>query len=98
MTPPKGGTTNWYVHSWKSPCYPEITRKIAEIIRNYPHITRKEIARLLNISEDGVKYHLKKLGKCGMLTRVGPVKGGDIGKSGRFPHLPSFTGQEINDP
>ncbi|OQY58367.1 MAG: hypothetical protein B6245_12225 [Desulfobacteraceae bacterium 4572_88] len=56
--------------------YPETTRKIAAVIRDEPHTTRKEIARQLGISEEGVKYHLKKLRKDGMLQRVGPGRGG----------------------
>ncbi|MEA3475812.1 MAG: winged helix-turn-helix transcriptional regulator [Candidatus Cloacimonadota bacterium] len=52
------------------------TRKILEIIKGEPQITRRELAELIGISEDGIKYHLNNLKQKGLLKRIGPAKGG----------------------
>ena len=39
-------------------------------------MNRRAIAELVGISENGVKYHLKKLKKEGKLAHVGPRKKG----------------------
>ncbi|MFH1358787.1 MAG: winged helix-turn-helix transcriptional regulator [archaeon] len=53
------------------------TQKILELIRENPRISRRELGeRILNITEDGIKYNLNKLVKLGLLKRVGPAKGG----------------------
>ena len=53
------------------------TQKILELLKEYPFMSRKEIAdNLENISEDGVKYNLAKLNKDGHIRRIGPDKGG----------------------
>jgi ATP-dependent DNA helicase RecG len=57
--------------------YPETTRKILEQIQKDPYITRKELVKIIgNITEDGIKYHLRKLQKEGIIKRIGPAKGG----------------------
>ena len=64
--------------------YPEITQKttqkttqkILEIIKGEPQITRRELAKLIGISEDGIKYHLNNLKQKSILKRIGPDKGG----------------------
>lgn len=40
------------------------------------YVTRREIANILNISEEAVKWQLSKLKKCGILQREGGRKGG----------------------
>ena len=52
------------------------TQKIIALIRQNPEITRQELAMELGITEDGIKYHLKKMLDRGLLRRVGPDKGG----------------------
>lgn len=53
------------------------TRKILDLLIENPNASRKELALMLeNITEDGVKYHLNKLRKEKIITRVGPAKGG----------------------
>ena len=52
------------------------TRKILEAIMNKPDITKKELAVVIGITEDGVKYHITRLRKKGVLKRIGPDKGG----------------------
>ena len=52
------------------------TQKILEIIKREPQITRRELAELIGISEDGIKYHLNNLKQKGLLKRIGPDKGG----------------------
>ncbi|MCK5169276.1 MAG: putative DNA binding domain-containing protein [Bacteroidales bacterium] len=61
--------------------YPETTQKTAQkildILKEHPKAGRKEIAEILgDITEDGVKYHIDRLKKEGILIRVGPNKGG----------------------
>ena len=52
------------------------TQKILNLIRENPHITRKELAGLVGLSEEGVKFILNKLKKEKFLKRIGPDKGG----------------------
>ncbi len=41
-----------------------------------PNITAKQIAESLNISFDGVRYHIKNLGVNGIIKREGSTKSG----------------------
>lgn len=41
-----------------------------------PKISRKELPKMLMISEDGVKYHLKKLKSKGLIEYIGLSRGG----------------------
>lgn len=50
--------------------------KILELIKDNPYITRKELANKINITEDGVKYNIKKLIDNGIIERIGADKGG----------------------
>ena len=67
-------------------------RRNAHYPRNYPkdyprnyfgshrpqsQITRAELAEVVGISPDGVKYHLQKLAKSGRLKRVGSTRRGE---------------------
>lgn len=45
-------------------------------LRKNPYISRKELSKLLMISEDGVKYHLKKLKSKGLIEHIGASRGG----------------------
>ena len=46
------------------------------MIKEKPNTTAKEMAVFLNITEEGIRYHLKKLIKAGEIMFVGPAKGG----------------------
>lgn len=49
---------------------------IRELIEN-PKLTRKELAKIISsVTENGIKYHLKKLQEKGVLKRVGADYGG----------------------
>jgi ATP-dependent DNA helicase RecG len=53
------------------------TQKILAMLAVNPMFSRREIAKSLgDISENGVKYHLKKLKASGRIRRVDPDKGG----------------------
>ncbi len=52
------------------------TQKILEAITNKPDITKKELAAVIGITEDGVKYHITRLRKKGVIKRIGADKGG----------------------
>ena len=55
----------------------EVQKAIVEILRENPSLNRKDLStRVGNITEDGIKYHLKKLQKIGALRREGPDYGG----------------------
>ena len=51
-------------------------KKILAIIKEKPEISRQEIADLIGLSEDGVKYQIQQLKTKGAIRRVGPDKGG----------------------
>lgn len=56
---------------------PRSTRdKIIEQLRNNPKITRNELASILGITPDGVKYHLQKMTVDGVVIRHGSARGG----------------------
>ena len=50
--------------------------KILALLRAQPSITRKELAILVGISSDGIKYHLEKMKSAGSIRHVGPTKAG----------------------
>lgn len=52
------------------------TQKILSAIKENPRITREELAKLLGITPDGVKYHLDNLKKKGFIKRIGGRKEG----------------------
>ncbi len=52
------------------------TQKIIEAITRKSDITQKELAAAIGITEDGVKYHITRLRKKGIIKRIGPDKGG----------------------
>jgi len=49
---------------------------ILKLLKENPKITRNELASILNITSDGVKYNLKKLVDNNIIERVGPDNGG----------------------
>ena len=52
------------------------TQKIIKAITKKSDITQKELAVFIGITEDGIKYHITRLRKEGILKRIGPDKGG----------------------
>lgn len=50
--------------------------RIVDLIGKNPKITRIELAGMLGISSETVKYHLRKLTEQGRIKRVGPARGG----------------------
>lgn len=52
-------------------------KSIVEYVLNHPNAGRKEIAANINgITENGVKYHIQKLQKIGVIKRIGTDYGG----------------------
>ncbi|MBQ3418984.1 MAG: Fic family protein [Erysipelotrichaceae bacterium] len=51
-------------------------KKIIELIKENPSVTRKEMAEKIGISDDGIKYNLNKLKQMNILTRVGSDRSG----------------------
>jgi ATP-dependent DNA helicase RecG len=52
------------------------TEKILSLILENPNITTEELARLCNMTPDGVYYHTKRLREKGVLIREGGRKEG----------------------
>ena len=50
-------------------------QKILGLVRADPTVTRQQLAGMLNLTADGIKYHLKRMQDSGILRRVGPDKG-----------------------
>lgn len=51
-------------------------RILRELQRN-PKITRNELSQIIGVSPDGVKYHLQKLSKEGIIKRIGSPRSGE---------------------
>ena len=52
------------------------TEKILEQMRSNPSITIAELCEILGLSDKGVRKNIDKLKQAGLLTRIGPDKGG----------------------
>lgn len=52
------------------------TQKILAILQENPKLTRQELAQMIGITQDGVKWNLDKLKKENKIKRIGPDKGG----------------------
>ena len=50
--------------------------RLIDLLKANPNLSRSDLATLLKLSEDGVKYQIKKLKDKGIIKRVGPDKGG----------------------
>ena len=50
--------------------------KIINLIKENPRIARKEIALLVGLTLGGIKYHLAKMEKAGIIIHVGATKSG----------------------
>ncbi len=54
-----------------------VQEQIIQELRNNPKLSRKELAKIItSVTEDGIKYHLKKLQERGFLRRIGANFGG----------------------
>ncbi len=51
-------------------------QKILSLLRNYPGITRAELAEKCGLSASGIKWQLKRLKDKGLVRRIGADKGG----------------------
>ncbi len=50
--------------------------KILRLIKKNPNITQTEMAKVLNLTRDGISYNLKILKEKGIAKRVGSTKNG----------------------
>lgn len=50
--------------------------QILNILREYPQTSRKELAKIIGITEDGIKKQLANLKKAGKIERIGADNGG----------------------
>ena len=54
----------------------EADNRIFDILESKPEITVRMIAEVLNMSVSGVRYHIEKMKKAGMIEHVGSTKRG----------------------
>ena len=52
------------------------TEKILRLLTENPNLTNQELANQCGLTEDGIYYNIKKLKQKGLITRIGPDKGG----------------------
>ena len=50
--------------------------EILKVLQNNPHLTLKEVGNQVNLTEEGVRYHVKKLKTTGKIKRIGGSKNG----------------------
>ncbi|MDY5434435.1 MAG: winged helix-turn-helix transcriptional regulator [Bacteroides pyogenes] len=53
-----------------------IEDKILDEIKNFPQVTRKDLAKRLNRTEDSIRYYLRRMVKEGVIKHEGPTKAG----------------------
>ena len=51
-------------------------QKILQILKENPTVTRTELAKMLGLTPDGIKWNLDKLKKANQIRRIGGDKGG----------------------
>ncbi len=55
----------------------EITKEIKKIMKENPAISANEIAEILNVKAEAVRYRIKLMKKSGEITRKGATKAGE---------------------
>lgn len=50
--------------------------RLLPLMRSNPRISQAELAEALGLTRDGVKYHINKLRRAGVIAHVGPARGG----------------------
>ena len=70
------GVTTQEIKTTTQKIIQEITDRIIRLIEENPKLSRRAMAELVGVSENGVKYHLKILKKEGKITHIGPNKKG----------------------
>lgn len=51
-------------------------KRILETLQTNPKASRSELAKIIGITEDGIKKQLAKLKEIGKIERIGPDRGG----------------------
>lgn len=54
----------------------ENQQKILALVRDKPHISKREMSERIGISSTAIDKNIKTLKKKGLLKRIGPAKGG----------------------
>ena len=54
----------------------EILDEILDEIKNFPQVTRKDLAKRLNRTEDSIRYYLRRMVKEGVIKHEGSTKAG----------------------
>lgn len=53
-----------------------IEDEILDEIKTFPQVTRKDLAKRLNRTEDSIRYYLRRMVKEGVIKHEGPTKAG----------------------
>jgi ATP-dependent DNA helicase RecG len=53
-----------------------IQRRLESLILANPNVSQQELADVLGLSRNGIRYHLDKMKHAGVIRRVGPTRGG----------------------
>ena len=56
--------------------YPESCDEILNEIKNFPQVTRKDLAKRLNRTEDSIRYYLRRMVNEGVIKHEGSTKAG----------------------
>jgi ATP-dependent DNA helicase RecG len=46
------------------------------LLQANPDISQQELAAALGLTREGIKYHLNKMKRAGVIRHVGPTRGG----------------------
>ena len=71
---PKKSTVKTQEKPKKSPR--NIEDEILDEIKDFPQVTRKELAKRLNRTEDSIRYYLRRMVKEGVIKHEGSTKSG----------------------
>lgn len=55
----------------------DVTKEIKKIMKENPAISANEIAEILNVKAEAVRYRIKLMKKSGEITRKGATKAGE---------------------
>jgi len=76
----------YFLSNCKDIGYPENCPKTTSVfaqeenlnkIGQHPGISRAALAKLVGITPDGVKFHLQRLTRAGVIRHVGPARSGE---------------------
>ncbi|HEY2737014.1 MAG TPA: ATP-binding protein, partial [Thermoanaerobaculia bacterium] len=74
ITTPIAGPTTPITTPMTTPISPR--HHLASLILESPEVSQQELADALGLTRDGIRYHLNKMKRAGVIRHVGPARGG----------------------